>query len=152
MIQLHQQSNRIFSNSQEAFTLENKSKLGERKDNKIYYNHYEAQYLIDMNKAKINKQIKKPRDFHTNYIVFKHLRKNHIVKTGLKYGAEFRVYKKNEKHALYLVHVIKQQEKLNLKDLIAKTRISHSTAKILLLAIVDSEDHITFQEVNWVKI
>ena len=152
MIQIHNKNNQLFSNSQEAFTLENKNKIGEKKDNKIYYSNYEAQYLMDNNKAKSNKTMKKTKDFHNNYIVFKHLRKNHIVKTGLKFGTEFRVYKKNEKHALYLVHVMKQSQKLNLKELIAKTRISHSTAKKLLLAVVDSEDQVTFQEVNWVKI
>ncbi len=150
-IQINSKNNQLFSNSQEAFTLENKSRIGEKKDGRIYYSPYEAQYLIDIKKAK-SISFRKPKDFHINYIVFKHLRKNHIVKTGLKFGSDFRVYLKKDKHALYLVHIIKQSEKLNLKDLISKTRIAHSTAKILLLAIVDSEDNITFQEVNWVKI
>ena len=88
------------------------------------------------------------------YLVFKDLRnKGNILKTGLKFGADFRVYSKGTKpgksHAKYLLHVIEGKNRLDLKDFCAKARVAHSTNKILLLALVDSEQDISYYEVNW---
>ena len=158
---------RIFSNSQKAASLENKTKLGELKDGKVIYSEFEALYLIEKKfseatSLKNNKKLseneliqlfsKKQKDFHTKYIIFKYLKnKGYIVKTGLKFGEEFRVYKKSEKHAKWIVFPVKSSEKISPKDLISKSRVTHSTGKKLLLGIVDSEEDITFYEIDWVK-
>ena len=87
-----------------------------------------------------------------NYLVFKDLRKKaYIVKTGLKFGCEFRVYKKSDKHASYLLEITTDKQKITLKDFISKNRISHSTGKTLLLAILDSQKDITYYNVGWIK-
>lgn len=158
---------RIFSNSQKAINLQNKTKLGEIKEGKVIYSPFEAFYLIETKKAelmslKINKILsesqilsilsKKDKNFNTKYIIFKHLKnKGYIVKTGLKFGEEFRVYKKKEKHARWIVFPINSNDKISPKELISKSRISHSTGKKLLLAIVDNEEDITFYEIDWIK-
>tara|TARA_Y100000310_G_C20679775_1_gene815208 strand:+ start:538 stop:978 length:441 start_codon:yes stop_codon:yes gene_type:complete len=139
----------LTSNSQQAFTLFEKSKFGEKKHGKIVYSIYEALYLVETKKAKSKKKLNKGQQ--TNYLIFKDLRKKgYIVKTGLKFGCEFRVYKKKDKHARYLVTIIKN--KINLKDLISKNRIAHSTGKKLLLAIVDSQKDITYLQIDWTKL
>ncbi len=160
-------SAQLFSNSQKAITLQNSKKLGEFKDGKVIYSPFEALFLVEAGKAELiankkqtKEQIikifsKKDKEFLTKYIVFKELRKkSYIVKAGLKFGGDFRVYDKNKfnsNHAKYICYPIKSQ-KIELKDLIAKIRISHSTRKKLLLAIVDSEEDILFYEIDWVKL
>lgn len=147
----------LSSKSQNAFTLENSKKLGEKKQNKIIYSKYEALYLVETKKAAISKQPKLSNKERLNYILFKDLRKKgYIVKTGLKFGAEFRVYKNQKqktknKHAIWLAQTIKNSEKLNLKDFISKNRIAHTTGKKLLLAIIDPQEDITYFEVSWTK-
>jgi len=154
----------LSSNSQQAITLAKNKKLGEYKQGKVIYSKYEALYLIETKQTQliknnksilINQTIKhlsKNKDFQNNYSVFKDLRKKgYIVKTGLKFGVEFRVYKsKKVKHATWLVYITKKN-KINLKDFISKNRIAHSTGKKLLLAIIDSQQDIIYYEVDWIK-
>ncbi|MFA5857394.1 MAG: tRNA-intron lyase [Candidatus Pacearchaeota archaeon] len=160
-------SDKIYSNSEKAFSFESTKNLGEKKDGKIIYSPFEAYYLIDKNKAiliKNNKElsfeeslnilIKSVKDFLTKYAVFKKLKeRGYLVKTGSKFGSEFRVYENNlNKHAKWILYIVKKTEKISTEELISKTRISHSTAKKLLIAIVDSEDNILFYETDWIKI
>jgi len=161
---IYLQGENIFSNSNKAFSIQDSKDIGEKSNNKITYSEFEAFYLFETNQAEIiktkslteeqiiNEFSKKDKQFSIKYPVFKALRKKaYIVKTGSKFGAEFRVYDKIGNHAKYIVFPIKQSEKLNLHELISKTRIAHSTAKKLLLAIVDKED-VLFYEINWLKI
>ena len=162
---------RIFSNSQKALSLQNEKNLGEKTQGKVIYSPFEALYLAETQKAqaintKTNKTIKehelitilskKHKDFLTKYLVFKALKnKGYLVKTGSKFGAEFRVYdniNSMNKHAKYLVYPIKQSEKSDWNEFISKNRIAHSTGKKLLLALVDSEDNVLFYEIGWMKI
>ncbi len=161
---------RIFSNSQKAQEIQNSKNLGEKSQGKVIYSPFEAFYLVETQKAetintKTNKILKehelitilskKHKDFLTKYLVFKALKnKGYLVKTGSKFGAEFRVYDNTNsmnKHARWLVYAIKQSEKSNWNEFISKNRIAHSTGKKLLLAIVDSEDNVLFYEVKWMK-
>jgi len=61
------------------------------------------------------------------------------------------VYEKKDKHAKWIVFPI-SKPKININEFISKNRVAHSTAKKLLLAIVDHEENIIFYEVNWLKI
>ena len=155
---------RIFSNSEKAFELNSSKNLGEKSQGKIVYSDLEAFYLVESGKAELIKNkplteeqaltlFTKKKDFLTNYDVFKALKnKGYIVKNGSKFGAEFRIYENNIKtHAKWLVYPIKQSEKSNWNEFISKNRIAHSTAKKLLLAIVDAEDNVLFYEIDWIK-
>jgi len=140
----------LTSTSQQAFTLFEKSGLGEKKEGKIIYSVYEAVYLIEKKKAIGKIKLKKSQE--NTYLVFKDLRKKgYIPKAGLKFGADFRVYVKSEKHARYLLHIAEEKDKASFKELLTKTRISHSTAKKLLIAIIDSQKDITYLEMDWMK-
>ncbi|MDD5192531.1 MAG: tRNA-intron lyase [Candidatus Nanoarchaeia archaeon] len=141
----------LTSTSQNAFTLCDKSGFGEKKQGIIIYSVYETLYLIE-NKKAIGK-IKLKKNEKNNYLVFRDLRKKgYIPKAGLKFGADFRVYVKNERHAKYLVHIVNEKDKIGFKEILTKTRISHSTAKKLLIAIIDSQEDITYLEVDWKKL
>lgn len=160
--QIYVQDSGFYSNKKQAIDLASSSSIGELKNGKVVYSIYEVLYLLELKKAEaINSKDKKisfhellKKADHSVYLVFKDLRnKGDIVKEGLKFGTDFRVYEKGSKpgkaHAKYLLYIIKGSKKLNIPDFAAKARISHSTNKTLLLAIVDSEEDISYYEVNW---
>lgn len=164
-------SERIFSNSKEAFGLFESQRFGERTGEKIFYTLQEALFLVETKKMDIldskDKEIlekdllkkfeKIDKKFKTKYLVFRDLRqKGFIVKTALKFGAEFRVYEKGksigEDHAKWILFPVSQNEQLTWQDFSAKNRIAHSTNKRLLIAVVDEENQVSYYEVNWLKI
>ena len=88
--------------------------------------------------------------------MFKDLReKGYVLKTALKFGADFRVYEKGKKlgkaHAKWVVFVEHETKKTSWHEFSAKNRVAHSTKKKLLLAIVDEEEGISYYEVSWSK-
>lgn len=149
------------SNKNEAIELAHKSNFGELKGEKVIYSPYEVAYLVETKKVEVvfkNKKVKieeiiKKINKET-YLVFKDLRtKGHILKEGLKFGTDFRVYEKGEKpglnHAKYLVYILNSNKKIDPRQLTAKARIAHSTNKTLLIAIIDSEQDISYYTLNW---
>ncbi len=160
----------ISSNSSDAHSLYEKSCFGEPKIGKIQYTLSEALFLMEKNKLELfNSQgekisekeiIKKfqriDKKFQIKYSVFNDLReKGYIVKTALKFGADFRVYEKGEKpgeeHAKWIVFIDHESKKISWHEFSARNRVAHSTKKNLLLAIVDEEGDITYYEVRWIK-
>lgn len=161
----------IFSNEPEARALYEKSAFGEPLGEKIQYTLSEAIYLIEKGKIELYSKTKKipksdvinkfqriDKKINSKYIVFKDLReKGYIVKTALKFGAEFRVYDKGVrpgqkgKHAKWIVFTEKESERLSWHEFSAKNRVAHSTKKNLLIAIIDEEGDITYYEVKWIK-
>lgn len=163
-------SNKISSNEKEATNLFSKQRFGEKTGEKIFYTLTEAFYLIEEKKLELynfqNKKLSKSeilkkfqkldKKFYTKYIVFKDLRsKGLIVKTALKFGAEFRVYEKGKSlgkdHAKWILFPVEENEKMTWHDFSAKNRVAHSTKKNLLIAIVDEENDVSYYEVSWIK-
>ena len=101
------------------------------------------------------KKVKKiEQSFWTRYCVFKDLRKRgYIVKTALKFGADFRVYdrgvKPGEDHAKWVVFPVPEASTFSWHEFTAKNRVAHSTRKKLLLGIVDAESSVTYYETAW---
>ncbi|MEK6913653.1 MAG: tRNA-intron lyase [Nanoarchaeota archaeon] len=159
----------IFSADSEAYSLYQKSHFGEPNEDKIQYSLTEALFLIQKgkldifsNKKKLTKaefisKIRKiDKKIQIKYPVFKDLReRGYVVKSALKFGADFRVYDKGaspgEKHAKWVVFCDHESQKLTWHDFSAKNRIAHSTKKNLLLAIVDEEGDVSYYEVSWLK-
>ncbi|MBM3228595.1 tRNA-intron lyase [Candidatus Pacearchaeota archaeon] len=159
----------ISSNFPEAFTLYKKSNFGEPIGEKIQYSLSEAIFLVEKDKMEIfqrNKKIslkellKKIERFdkriNLKYSVYRDLReRGYIVKTALKFGADFRVYDKGArpgtKHAKWIVFVDHEARKLTWHEFSAKNRVAHSTKKNLLLAIVDEENDVSYYEVGWIR-
>lgn len=170
MIKIELTNQRLSSNSKEAFTLFEKSNFGEKISEKIEYSLFEAFYLMELKKAEIYQKNKKlslseaekkflraDKKFNLKYPVFRDLRKNgYILKTALKFGAEFRVYdknfKKNKAHAKWLIFTDTENNRISWNEFTAKNRVAHSTKKNLLIALLDSEGKITYYEVKWTKI
>ncbi len=159
----------VSSNSSEAYSLYEKSNFGEKKEDKIIYSPVEALFLLEKGKMEISSKNKRlsheelvrrfkkiDKKIQLKYPVFKDLReKGYIVKTALKFGAEFRVYEKGakvgEKHSKWIAFTDYESKTFTWQEFSAKNRVAHSTKKNLLLAIVDEEGDITYYEVKWVK-
>ena len=161
----------ISSNSPEAFSLFEKERFGEKEQEKIIYSLVEALYLVENKKMKIHNHQEKEinskdlikkfekidKKFLTKYLVFKDLRKKgNIVKSALKFGAEFRVYEKGSKigqtHARWILFCLSEHDKISMQDFSAKNRVAHSTNKKLLIAIVDQEHDVSYYEAGWLKL
>ena len=167
MIQAQFTGDKIFSNSSEAFSLYEKSRFGEKVNDRMEYSFVEALYLVREGKMivffgneeinfndLINRIKRKDKRVENKFVVFNDLRKRgYIVKTALKFGADFRVYEKGikpgEDHALWVLFVVKENEQLKWHDFAAKNRVAHSTKKKLLLGIVDEESDVSYYEVEW---
>lgn len=169
-IQAHLIGEIISTNDSEAFSLCKKSSFGEIISNgKIQYSLSEAFYLVEKNKIEIlqNRKIlshdelfkklkKVDSRIQLKYPVFRDLRdKGYIVKTALKFGADFRVYNKGSRagdsHSKWIVFCEHESNKFSWHEFSAKNRVAHSTKKNLLIAILDEESDVSYYEVKWIK-
>jgi len=159
----------ISSTDANAFSLYEKSHFGESKENKIQYSLAEAIFLVERGKIEIFSKGKKmqkkefiercrkiDKKIQLKYPVFRDLReRGYVVKTALKFGADFRVYEKGAKpggkHAKWVVFCEHESNRLTWHEFSAKNRVAHSTKKNLLLAILDEEGDISYYEVKWLK-
>ena len=159
----------VTSNKKEAFELYDKSRFGEKVENKIHYFILEALYLLEKKKIEVyegkkrlsntqflEKVKKLEQNFWPRYRVFCDIRnKGYIIKTALKFGADFRVYEKGIKpgqdHAKWLLFPTYEASSLTWQEFAGKTRVAHSTKKKLLIAIVDHEGDVTYYEISWLR-
>ncbi|MGC8816870.1 MAG: tRNA-intron lyase [Candidatus Hadarchaeum sp.] len=92
-------------------------------------------------------------DLMLKYAAYSDLRsRGYIVKTGLKFGAHFRVYDRGEKpgeaHSKFLVHAIPEGVKMTPTELARAVRLAHSVRKRIIWAVVDDEGDITYYSVT----
>jgi len=152
--------------SNESNELYQKSRFGEVVGDKYQYSLVEALYLVEKRRMEVrdnkNKVIKakdfmkkvRNKDFFVRYNVFKDLRnRGYIVKTALKFGADFRVYdrgiKPGQDHAKWIVYPVHESDTLTWYGFSAKNRVAHSTRKNLLIGVVDDEGDCSYWEVAW---
>lgn len=159
----------VSTNEADAFTLNKKSNFGQQTGEKIQFSLPEALYLVEKGKIELkkgNKSIpfeealklfkKIDSRIQLKYPVFKDLRdKGYVVKSALKFGADFRIYDKgktpDEVHAKWIVFVEHESSKFSWHEFSAKNRVAHSTKKNLLIAILDEESAVSYYEVSWIK-
>lgn len=160
---------KVYSNSKEAFDLNESQLFGEKINGKIFYMLEEALYLLNRNKLTIlDKKLKElseeefmkkstniTKTFLTKYLVYEDLRrKGHKIKSGFKFGVDFRIYEKDKKrnnHSKWLCFCINEKEKFTWTDFSSKNRVASSTKKNILLALLDQENKITYYEISWLK-
>jgi tRNA-intron endonuclease len=91
------------------------------------------------------------KDFWISYVVFRDLNnQGYIVKTGLKFGADFRVYTNVKKHAQWIVIPVHERQQVVWKEFSAKNRVAHSVNKHVLIAVVDDDEDVSYWDVVWV--
>lgn len=170
MITVHLISGQLQSNSAEAFALTDKSCFGERDGDSVVYMPVEALFLLKQKKLQIQKNGKvltyeqaftalKRIDskLSVRLPVFSDMRKKgFMLKTGLKFGGDFRVYDKGTRpgkaHARWILLCQKDSSKLEWSDFSSKSRVAHSTNKKVLLALVDQENNPNYYEIAWMRL
>ncbi|HLD00670.1 MAG TPA: tRNA-intron lyase [Candidatus Nanoarchaeia archaeon] len=161
----------ITESSDDAREFYNQSRFGTIAENgKVELSLLEALYLMERNRLIVKTEsgrvimfetyVKKARkvepNFWTRYSIFKDMRnRGYIIKTALKFGADFRVYdrgvKPGEDHARWIVFPVNETSVFTWHEFSAKNRVAHSTKKKLLLAIVDDENDVTYYETRWMR-
>lgn len=106
--------------------------------------------------AFISRVRRKDKNFWVRYAAFKDLRdRGYIVKTALKFGADFRIYdrgvKPGEGHARWIAYPVSEHDRLTWQEFAARNRVAHSTKKNLLVCVVDDEGDVSYWEVGWLK-
>jgi tRNA-intron endonuclease len=159
----------VVSKDKKARDLHGVSHFGEIKEKEVYYSLIEALYLLERKKLSVYYKGKKlsyekffelastlEPNFFTRFSVFKDMRnRGYIVKTALKFGADFRVYdrgiKPGQDHAKWVLFPVYETSSLTWHEFAAKNRVAHSTRKNLLIAIVDEEGDVTYYEIKWTR-
>lgn len=96
-------------------------------------------------------------DILLKYRVYKDLRsRGLVVKTGLKYGAHFRVYDRGETpgsdHSPYLVHAVSENVEFSPTEVARAVRLAHGVRKRMIFAVVDNEGDVTYYSVKREKL
>jgi len=99
---------------------------------------------------------KAEKNFWTRYRVYRELRtRGYTLKTALKFGADFRVYRRGVKpgddHAKWVLFCADENAGLTWRQFSAMNRVAHSTRKHLLVGVVDDEGDVTYYEIRWKK-
>lgn len=159
--------NLVIVKDKKGTKLYEKSHYGNMTEEGLQLSLIEALYLAEKEKIKILKngkkitldemfQIIRNEDLFTKYLVFKDLRnRGYIVKTGFKYGSEFRLYERGKSpgdgHSDYLVKVVSEDYEIHASDFSSYVRVAHGVNKKLFFAVVDEENDITYYNVEWTR-
>ena len=160
----------ITEDSDAAREFYNQSRYGKIMKEKVELGLLESLFLMENGRLEVKSEngrkisveqfIKKAKKIESNfwirYCVFRDIRnRGYIIKTALKFGADFRVYdrgiKPGEDHAKWVVFPVHEATTLTWHDFAAKNRVAHSTKKRLLLAVVDEEGDVSYWESRWIR-
>ena len=161
----------LTENSNEAREIYLQNRLGViLEDGRVQLSLHEAAYLLEKDRIELFDGRKKnlssedfmakankiEPNFWVRFSVFKDMRdRGYIIKTALKFGADFRVYdrgiKPGEDHARWVVYPVHEGSTLTWYEFAAKNRVAHSTKKRLMLGVVDDEGDVTYWEVKWIR-
>ncbi|MBM3308915.1 MAG: tRNA-intron lyase [Candidatus Altiarchaeales archaeon] len=100
---------------------------------------------------------KHEKEFYNKYLVYKDLRERGLlVRTGLKFGADFRIYQRGQDvgkgHSHYLVHVIPEEYNCSFPELARAIRLAENVNKQMIYAIVDEEGDVSYYLVDRMKL
>lgn len=157
----------VIVKDEKSVNLHSKSYYGNLTEDGLQLSLIEALYLLEKDKIKVTRDGKElsiddmyhiihDRGLYDNYLVFRDLKnRGYIIKTGFKYGSEFRLYERGtspgDGHSNYLVKVTSEENHIPLKDLSSYVRVAHGVNKHLLLAVVDQENDITYYHIEWTR-
>ena len=141
--------------------------FGESKGRTLVLDIYEAVFLsikgkIDAADSKGKEKsakdllvlgMKMDKEFYSKLLVYSDIReKGFSIKTGLKFGFDFRVYPKGKRmgqaHSKFVIKVVDESEKLSMPELSGMSRLSGNLHTKAVLAIVDSENYISYYSIE----
>ncbi|MCC7553138.1 MAG: tRNA-intron lyase [Methanobacteriaceae archaeon] len=157
----------IEEGSKKPISLNQKSFFGKLHDDFLELSLIEASYLMEKGRLDIYENdekcefkyilnLIKEKDSYGKYIVYKDLKdRGYIIRTGFKYGAEFRLYDRGSQpgdgHSDYLVKVFFEDNNIPVMDFASYVRVSHGVNKNFLLAVVDEDLDITYYNIEWTR-
>ena len=160
-------NDRVIVKDENAHNLYNKRYYGNLTDSGLELSFIEALFLLTKNKIEIyddDKLITKEdltdiirqKHIFSHYLVYKDLRiRCYIIKTGFKYGSDFRIYERGhapgDGHSNFLVKILSEEQEIKVRDFSSYVRVAHGVRKTLLLAVVDDEYDITYYDIEWTK-
>ena len=160
-------NDRVIVKDENAHNLYNKRYYGNLTDFGLELSFIEALFLLTKNKIEIyddDKLITKEdltniirqKHIFSHYLVYKDLRiRGYIIKTGFKYGSDFRIYERGhapgDGHSNFLVKILSEEQEIKVRDFSSYVRVAHGVRKTLLLAVVDDEYDITYYDREWTK-
>ncbi len=141
--------------------------FGETKGAELTLDLYEAAYLCEKEKLELVDEDRKPvsreqllalaakkdKHFYSKFLVFADLRtRGYVVKTGFKFGADFRVYprgkKPGEAHTQWVVQVSTQEDKFNMIGFSRMVRLAGNLKTKMLAAVVDAENEVNYYAID----
>jgi len=153
-----------------AFDELQESGFGKVVEDRLELSLVEVMFLIEKKKLKVRAEDKKKgmkkkdfydyamkneRNFHARFIVYSDLReRGFLVKTGLKFGCDFRVYARGVKikkgpkqafeHTKWVVHAIPEEFTCSFPELSRAVRLAQNIRTEMIWAIVDSDSCVTY--------
>lgn len=151
------------------------SGFGKELDGKVELSLVESMFLVNKDKLEVfmGKDKDKPitkedflryckeneRNFHARLIVYTDLRdRGFLVKTGFKFGCDFRVYERGVKlkkgpkqaheHTKWVVHAIPEEFSCSFPELSRAVRLAQNIRTEMIWAIVDSESGVTYYKIS----
>jgi tRNA-intron endonuclease len=96
------------------------------------------------------------KNFYAKYRVYADLRgRGLLVRTGLKFGADFRVYERGcqvkTAHSKFLVNVIPEEYTCSFPQMAGLVRACQTVNKALIYAVIDEEGDITYYQIDRIK-
>ncbi len=160
----------VIIKDKKAVALSEKSHYGKFNQDELQLSLMEALYLQEKGKITIldkknqdkvispdeMRELIQDKDLIYRYMVYRDLRnRGYIVKTGFKYGSEFRLYERGKSpgdgHSDFVVKVVNENQDISVLDFSSYVRVAHGVNKKLLLAVVDDEQDITYYNVEWTR-
>lgn len=158
---------KIEKGNNKPISFNQKSGFGKLSEDRLELSLLEACYLMENGRIDIYKNDEKcdlsyildllrDKELYGKYLVYKDLKnRGYIIKTGFKYGSEFRLYERGggpgKGHSDYLVKVLYETYDVKVLDFSSYIRVAHGVNKKLLLAVVDDDLDITYYNVEWTR-
>ncbi|MFH1752194.1 MAG: tRNA-intron lyase [archaeon] len=157
---------KVIVSEQKTVSQLNQKGFGEIIEGKLVLDLNETFYLLQKKNLKVLdrdedniseeeflKKFSKKKLFYEKFLVYKDLRdRGFIVKTGYKFGFDFRVYprgkKPGEAHSQWVLSVSKQNSNFAFPEIARMVRMSHTLKTSLLLSVVDNDCKTSFYEVK----
>ncbi|WP_181486642.1 tRNA-intron lyase [Methanococcus maripaludis] len=148
----------------------NEKRYGELHENFLSLSFVEGLYLVSKNWISLRDKTNKLLSFEElfdvaqnidrklciRYLAYKDLRnRGYTVRTGLKYGSDFRLYERSnidEIHSRYLVKVFSEEIPCEISEITGFVRVAHSVRKELIIAIVDADGSVVYYNMGYLKL
>lgn len=140
--------------------------FGENKGRNLVLDLYEALYLTLKEKIVVKKNnktvkakeilelgLKQDNKFYSKSLVYSDIKeRGYVIKTGLKFGFDFRIYPKGKKmgsaHSQFGLNVMGENEKVSMTEVSRITRLAGNIHIKTKIAVIDRENSINYYQLE----